>query len=188
MEHKNIARMSGKIIKLNRGYNSTKGVLEIERNSGVVDKIPFVTKQHICIHADWVTLIGRIQTRNVRGADGKTHKKTYVFADEVIASEEGFNHNEVEFEGVIVKKDDLRYAPKGKKLVDLIIAINDKNGSQYPSSIVWGYTAESIEDMPIGAIVYAKGRFQSRNYQKETEAIIRTAYEISINNLEGFEE
>lgn len=188
MENRNEVIISGRLVSLAQDYTCTKGVIEVERNSGIIDKVPFVTKQKVSIHADWVRIKGKLQTRNERGKDGKNHKKHYVFADRVILNKEKENRNEVTIHGTLVHKDVLRETPKGKVIMDIIVAVNEGIGlsSYYPSCIVWGSVAENTECLPIGTDLLIEGRFQSREYMKETEhgVQVRMAYEISVKNAE----
>ena len=187
MEDMNVVRLSGKLMYAEKVNNVTKGVLKVERNSGTSDYIPFVTKQHISIHADYVSLSGKVHTKNVKANDGKNHKLIYVFADNVFSNEYCENKNSVEMECALVRKDELRETPKGKTIMDIIVAANTKQGdSHYPSAIVWGSVAEKLSKLPIGTKLYIRGRFQSREYFKETETgrQVRTAYEISVATAE----
>lgn len=188
MENKNEVIISGRLVSLSQDYTCTKGVIEVERNSGTIDKVPFVTKQKVSIHADWVHIRGELRTKNERGKDGKNHKKQYVFADRVILNEERENRNEVTIHGTLVHKDVLRETPKGKVIMDIVVALNNGIGlgSQYPSCIVWGLVAKKMIGVPIGTALLIQGRFQSREYMKETEQGIqvRMAYEISVKNAE----
>ena len=188
MENKNEVKLQGRIVRMECKDDTTKGIIEVERNSGVVDRIPFTTKHKVSIHADWVNVKGRLQTRNVKGKDGKKHKKMYIYADRISNQEIDYycNKNEIEFFGTLVHKDVLRKTPKGKTVMDIIVAVNGEDGSQYPSVIVWGNVAENVDCLPIGTDLYIKGRFQSREYMKETEngIQVRTAYEISVLTAE----
>lgn len=185
MGNKNEVRLQGRIVHMECKDDTTKGIIEVERNSGVIDRIPFTTKQKVSIHAEWVKLRGRLQTRNSKDKDGKVHKHMYVYAERISNQEIDCHHseNEIEFFGTLVHKDVLRKTPKGKTIMNIIVAINDEDRSQYPSVIVWGNVAENVDCLPIGTDLYIKGRFQSREYMKETEngVKVRTAYEISVS-------
>lgn len=183
----NVIKLSGKLTYAEKVNNVTKGMLKVERNSGTADYIPFVTKQHISIHADYVSLSGKVHTKNVRAKDGKNHKLIYVFADSVFSNEDREHKNSVEMECTLVRKEEMRETPKGKTIMDIIVATNNKQGdSHYPSAIVWGSVAEKLSKLPIGTRLHICGRFQSREYSKETETgrQVRTAYEISVATAE----
>lgn len=186
MKDKNEVLISGRIVSMDQAYTCTKGIIEVERNSGVIDRIPFLTKQEISTHADWVSVRGKLQTRNRKGKDGKNHKKTYVFIEKINLEEEHKNRNEVTLHGTLVHKDVIRKTPKGKTVMDIVVAVNDDSGSQYPSCIVWGSVAENIECLPIGTQLLIDSRFQSREYMKETETgvHVRIAYELSVKTAE----
>ena len=186
MENRNEVTLSGRIVRLSQVGLHTEGILEVERNSGAIDRIPFTTKQKVSIHADWVRMFGSVQTKNLKGSDGKNHKKTFVCADRIAIIEHSENKNEVEFTCTLVRKDCLRRTPKGKVVMDIVAAINDGNGSQYPSCIVWGSVAENVDCLDIGSELLVQGRFQSREYIKTTEEFeeVRVAYEISVKTVE----
>lgn len=184
---KNEVIISGRLVSLEQDYSCTKGVIEVERNSGIIDKVPFVTEHKVNIYADWVHIKGKLKTRNERGKDGRNHKKHYILAERIIVNEDKENRNEVTIHGTIVHKDVLRETPKGKVIMDIIVAVNDGIGlgSQYPSCIVWGSVAENTECLPIGTDLLIEGRFRSREYMKKTEhgVQVRMAYEISVKNM-----
>ena len=186
MKNSNKVTLKGRITRLGFGNHTTKGIIEIERNSGGVDQVPFIIKTKMNIYAEWVTIKGRLCTSNVKGDDGKTHKKIYVQAEKILLNEDQEQLNEVEFDGTLVYKDKLRATPKGKIIMDIVVAINDEFGSQYPSLIVWGVTAERLSIMPIGTKMSVKGKFQSRPYVKRTEdkEEVKIAYEINVRNAE----
>ena len=187
MEKQNEVYLSGKIVKISVKKSVIKGIIEVKRNSGALDQVPFITKQPIDTSSEFVSMKGRIQTKNVVGKDGKGHKKMYVFADEVYSNKIEVNRNEVEFCGTIVSKEKMRNTPLGRTVIDVVVAINDDEGhSNYPAVIVWGLKAKLVDDLEIGSNIYLYGRFQSRNYEKnfDGKAEVRTAYEISTKLLE----
>lgn len=186
MENKNTAVLAGRLLSFSQGKSMNKGMIEVERRSGVTDKLPFMTTKNLeGLEGSMLIMEGRLQTRNVIDKYGKSHKKTFVFVDEVYENKENLFLNEISVEGFIVHKDELRDTPKGKTIVDIVLAVNGYDGSQYPSCIVWGSSAEQISKLPIGSSVAASGRFQSREYQKETSKgiKIKTAYEVSIGYI-----
>ena len=96
--------------------------------------------------------------------------------------------NEVVLIGYICKKPIYRQTPFGREIADLLLAVNRAyNKSDYIPSIAWGRTARFCQNLEVGTEVKIVGRIQSRNYEKKLEngeVIKKTAYEVSIGNLE----
>lgn len=185
MEHQNLIYLNGEIIKIQhreeRGL--TRGIISVERSSGVEDKIPFVMAYDSTLQLGRVEMAGKVATRNVKDKNGNTHKKIFVSVNNWVNAVEQTWLNRVELNGVLCKKDVLRVTPFGKTIMDIVIAVNEENGkSYYPSAIVWEQTAEKLDNFPVGTQLRIKGRFQSREYLKEN--ISKTAYEISVGFLE----
>lgn len=180
MENK--VQLSGRLIKLSKSSTSIHGVIEVQRSSGVCDQIPFITKKDIPDVDGWVTIKGKLQTKNKMGKDNRAHKFMYIWAEEITENSYMYDENSIEFDGVLVRKDVLRRTPKGKVILDAVLAVNDKGVSEYPSVILWEENACLVDQMDIGIILHVKGRFQSREYQKGEET--KTAYEISVKTAE----
>ena len=158
---------------------SSEAVLVVKRNSGINDYIPIKTYDQIEEGAH-ISLVGSLNTKNIKDENGKSHKKMYVWGNVVDPTNTYIN--DVEFDGVICKKDVLRVTPQGRIIIDFIVAVNSGyRRSSYVSCIAWSGSARWVEDLEIGTKVHVKGRFQSRDYLKDNET--RTAYEISINEV-----
>lgn len=159
---------------------SSEAVLVVKRNSGVNDYIPVKTHDQV-EEGTHVALTGSLNTQNILGEDdGKSHKKMYVWGN--IIDPANSYVNDVEFDGVICKKDVLRGTPQGRTIIDFIVAVNSGyRRSSYISCIAWSGSARWVESLVIGTKVHVKGRFQSRDYIKNSES--RTAYEISVNEI-----
>lgn len=175
MNDMNLAYVSGKIAK--------RGVIEVERQSGVIDRVPFVSIYGDIPVGKQTTLTGELRTRNVIGEDDRNHKETYLVVREAIFIEAS-NKNEIEFTGTLVKKSELRQTPLGRTIIEFVVAINCGIESYYPSVIAWENTAERMQDVPVGTRLHIQGRFQSREYVKELPEgnEVRTAYEISVKS------
>ena len=98
--------------------------------------------------------------------------------------------NEIYLEGFLCKKPLQRVSPLGRKISDLMLAVNRMyNKSDYIPCIAWGRNAVYSSTMKVGDKLALQGRLQSRQYRKKTEdgeVEIKTAYEVSIVQLETF--
>ena len=176
-------------------------VLHIERKSGAIDIIPIKIPEKIIEEArsikvgDTVIVEGELRTLNYFGEDQKSHLSVYVSAKKIekISMKEMENslssNNEVYMTGYICKKTKLRYTPLGKKVVDIIIAVDKeyKNTPSYIPSIAWGRNAYYIQGFPKGTEVTVVGRIQSREYTKvyaSGRSEIKTAIELSIHSID----
>lgn len=185
MERKNLVRLNGEIVKIQhkKDWGITRGIIEVSRDSGTIDKVPFDMSYAPLLQLGKVIALGKVVTKNVRDKNGNSHKKIFVRISDWEYNYAIEHENQVELNGVLCKKDVLRTTPFGKTIMDIIIAMNDDSGkSYYPSAIVWGSVAEKMEKIPIGTPLNIQGRFQSREYLKDSE--LKTAYEISIKRIE----
>lgn len=187
MENWNYVYVEGRATKVEKQEKELRGIIEVERTSGKVDQIPFRSTSLDIEEGNWIGFTGILATENTRDQAGLSHKKMFVLGRRVLHTKGKFC-NEVEFNGVLVRKDVIRRTPLGRVVMDIVLAINgDNRRSQYPSAIVWESVAERANDLSIGTSVYVQGRFQSREYRKMTTTGVvedRTAYEISINSFE----
>ncbi len=95
--------------------------------------------------------------------------------------------NKVILDGYICKPTIYRQTPSGRKITDMILAVNSEvDASDFIPCIAWGRNAMYIADVPVGTHMKIKGRIQSRKYHKKKEDGTfeeRTAYEVSIATL-----
>lgn len=180
MKKLNIVNIQGDLIEKFVDGDITFGIISTERTSGNIDKVPFRTKSCDFEIGTKIRLVGNVQTENVRDAAGVNHKKIFVYGI-VMSVEDNNFRNEVEFNGTLVRKEELRTTPAGKTIIDAVIAINNNGKSYYPAVILWGSVARFVSMLEIGTNVNVQGRFQSREYTKNGEC--RTAYEISAQGI-----
>ena len=167
--------------------------MNIKRLSDTKDNLPVIISTR---HNDKVYEVGKIisvdgfiKTRNYTGDDGKNHTMVFVYAEKVTPEEDledTEDFNSVSLKGTICKLSKMRTTTSGRKVTDMILAIHRdkskiKNKSDYIPCIVWGKDAIEAEKMPIGIVISAEGRIQSRYYMKNDEEHV--AYEVSIKNL-----
>lgn len=97
------------------------------------------------------------------------------------------SENRIELDGYICKPPVLRKTPYGRVIADVLLAVNRTSGrSSYIPCVMWGRTAGYVSSFPVGSRLKLTGRIQSRKYNKkltEEHTEIRTAYEVSVNEL-----
>jgi primosomal replication protein N len=134
------------------------------------------------------------QYRSYNNYDEKGNKLILtLFVQEIdLASEADKPHSEIVLDGFICKEPVYRKTPFGREIADILLAVNRAyNKSDYIPCIAWGRNARFCEKLSVGQNIRITGRIQSREYQKklsETEAVTKTAYEVSISRIETAEE
>ena len=166
------------------GRRYTKFILRNKRFSGACDVIPcYIAKSNLGDIAvgKYIEVSGRIKTIN-KDIDGKKKLLIFCLVDEV--SEFKDYLNQVRCEGNLCKAPVHRTTPNGLEICDLIIAINDDDGSSYLPSIAWGKYSFIASQLKVGDAIVANGRLQSREYLKAGESTPRVALEFSIKDFE----
>lgn len=169
--------------------------LETARLSGTKDIIPvMISDRLINISENYMGMVfkvsGQFRSYNKHKGD-KNRLALSVFAKEVNVipnnDEEDLSTNEICMDGYICKKPVYRETPLGRKIADLMIAVNRPYGkSDYIPCICWGRNARFASGLEVGTRLKVQGRIQSREYTKklsETESETRTAYEVSLSRL-----
>ncbi len=174
-------------------YNFEMGV---NRLSGKTDVLPITVSERILdftpiYEGDMIAVNGQIRSYNKRNEDGSNRLLITVFIKEINKDCDPIhqkNVNEVNLEGYVCKPTTYRVTPLGREITDMLIAVNRAfNKSDYIPCIVWGRNAKFAKKFLPGNKLAVSGRLQSRDYEKvlETgEIIVRTAYEVSLNNIE----
>lgn len=174
------------------GEKFYKTKLAIKRKSEVYDMIPLLISERLLINLtvedkSYILVNGEFRSKNI---DSKL--KLFVWAKEVKILSEELNINELTLKGTICKEPIYRCTPLGKKITDLLLAVNRPNyKSDYLPSVVWGRNALFTATLGIGDKVSVGGRIQSRDYLKrivndenEIVFITKTAYEVSTRYIE----
>ena len=178
-------------------------IVDVRRNSGVIDKIPITVSERI---ADVGTLVigdGNVkdkwigervyiygQFRSFNKHDGnRNHLILSLFAREFYVIDDAeYDDNIIELDGFICKEPIYRKTPYGREIADLLLAVNRPYGkSDYIPCICWGRNARFADGLDVGTRLKTRGRIQSREYFKEISEEYserRTAYEVSISRLE----
>lgn len=166
----------------------------VARNSGYEDKVTVMASERILngftvCRGLRLSVEGQIRTYN-EDENGRNKLNIVVFARDVkLADEEEADKNEVYLEGFLCKKPLLRTSPLGRKICDLMLAVNRMyNKSDYIPCIAWGRSAVYSSTLDVGDRIILKGRIQSRQYRKKTEdgtVLEKTAFEVSVLQLES---
>ena len=199
----NAAHICGEVVEGLLASHKTYGEvfytfeLGIRRNSGYEDRIIVMASERILSMVDVVVgmqldIYGQIRTYN-EDVNGHNKLNIVVFAREIEEGElDQEPANEIYLEGFLCKKPLHRVSPLGRKICDLMLAVNRMyNKSDYIPCIAWGRNAIYSSTLEIGDKIALQGRLQSRQYKKKREdgeVEVRTAYEVSILQLETFAE
>ena len=162
--------------------------LDILRSSGTIDTLMVTASKYLLKDAtigDHVAFNGQIRTYQ-KIVEDKSHLQIAFFATErEIYSED---KNTVELMGFICKPPQHRFAPLGREICDLMVAVNRVKGrSDYIPCVVWGRLSKLASELAVGNKTHLTGRLQSRVYKKalaDGSIEKRTAYELSVSGLQ----
>lgn len=181
--------------------NYYKGIVSVERLSGLFDNIPVIIPDKFIQgldlkNRDYVKITGQVRTHNYTTDDGKNHLAVNAYVSDIEKlADEDFKQNDtknyVKLEGILCKKPTLRETNSGRVISDVLIAHNRKSydgvhcKSDYIPTIFWGTNAKMASHFNVGDHIEIEGRFQSRDFYRasEEENIKHTTYEISVSNF-----
>lgn len=181
-----------------------KSRIIVERNSGNTDYVPIIIseemRQKTSVKKDsQVEIRGAMRTYNIGGK-----LLIYLLVKEMkeIDLKEDVTKktlNKIYLEGYICKDPMYRQTPLGRKITDLVVAVNRPfYESDYMPVITWGNNAIYSKEIKVGEKVFLIGRMQSRDYTKRYEKVMqdenlepkveqveekRIAYELSVGNI-----
>lgn len=191
-EQTNVAKAAGTIVTKPTSFDCCGEefyafTLSVKRTSGAEDLLPVNISKYLLGDisvGDQIALQGQIRTYQ-KFIDGKNRLVITFFG---LSTEEYTEDiNEVEITGFFCKEPQFRITPLGRDICDIMLAVNRSRGkSDYIPCIVWGRTSRHVATFEIGTEVTAKGRLQSRVYEKtaaDGTVQKRTAYEVSINRI-----
>lgn len=202
MNENNYVRITGYVDKFI--YNHTayderfySSFVHSQRRSGTVDDIPVIASQYLIHKKDfagkYVEIEGEFRPMNVHtGERSRLVLQLFVKNIRIVKVKESVNdENEIILDGFLVKNPIYRVTPNGRQIAYMMIAVNRPFGrSDYIPCICWGGSAKWAENLEVGTEIFVQGRIQSREYIKrlsEDESEIRTAYEVSISQMEVVE-
>lgn len=157
-----------------------------KRHSGVLDMFRCVIPHELTAEVEQgkeIEIYGEVRTRYYYENDVR-HMMVYVLVKEVYtARPEAISTNSVALDGFISRPPIVRDTPKGKRICDVILAVNHSSGrSSYIPCIVWGGSADLVGKKTVGDRLIVRGRLQSREYWKEED--LKIAYEVSVSEFE----
>ncbi len=195
----NMAHICGEVTEELRLNHKTYGEafytfeIGIVRNSGYEDQIIVMVSERILCQADVkkgivLEIQGQVRTYNEE-VDGRNRLNIVVFAREMReVAEDAMPKNEIYLEGYLCKKPAARTSPLGRKICDIMLAVNRMyNKSDYIPCIAWGRNALYSATLDVGDKIALHGRLQSRRYKKKCEdgdVLEKTAFEVSILQME----
>jgi single-stranded DNA-binding protein len=181
--------VSGKVVR-DPTYDHTykdgefyKFYISVTRFSGVQDVLPVIMlKERINFDEVKAGNILNIQGE-YRSFNDNGKLILFIFAKRITLCDEDAMNNFVMLEGYVCKRGDVRTTPKGRSILDVILAVNrSHNNSSYIPLVVWSPEMKAKE-LKVGDKVIVSGRIQSRVYYKllEDETLeSRIAYEVSV--------
>lgn len=173
------------------GENFYKVMVTVERDSGNYDTLPVLISERLMdvkqnYTGEYIYVEGQIRSYNLTDGDRKRLVLSLFALDAFITdSREPMNY--VFLEGAICNHPTYRETPLGRKISDVMLAVNRPYGkSDYIPCIVWGRNANVTYGLGQGGHIAVQGRFQSREYTKiiDDVAEAKTAYEVSVVKLE----
>lgn len=199
MEHTaNQVTLRGNLVELpqfsheNHGKRFYRFLLEVERLSGAVDRLPVLVPEEVLGAMDvsggtMLLVQGQIRSFNNRASAGRKLVIS-VYAEELQACD-GEAENLVSLTGTVCRPPIYRRTPLGREICDVMLAVNRPyHRADYIPCIFWGKTAGEVAQCTVGNQLGLTGRLQSRSYIKVLEegSECRTAYEVSAMTAEIF--
>ena len=192
----NTVSLRGKVMntRLSNNEQHLSGTIEVKRESGTHDLIPFemfapdnelLTRITSSDNNTYVQIQGQYRSRDTI-VDNRLKLDQFVYVQDIDIVDnsdvDSISRNFIEIEGFVCKPPILRTTPSGKQIVDLLVACNyDSCKSAYIPCIGWGRVARSIGKLHVGSKIRFIGRVQSRIYTKNNES--KVANEISISQI-----
>ncbi len=171
--------------------------ITIRRESGQKDRILVMASERLVdVKRKWIGQFAEVsgQIRSYDRYEGeRNHLELLIFASKMKKRDMGgkkirSDENKVFLAGYVCKMPFYRKTPMGREITDLLLAVRMPYGkSVYVPCICWGRNARYVEGFEPGQPVQARGRIQSRDYQKkisDKEYEARVAYEVSISSLQ----
>ena len=194
----NVAIVSGEVVSKPTFAHDFKGekfyeltVRSERKTKDVFDDVIVNVSERMCDVSkvdvgSYISVSGRFSSRNEYDESiGRSHLRLFLFANvsvEVFDERpESFelDKNSIVVDGYICKETVFRETPKGRKICDVLLAVNRKFGkTDYIPCILWGRNAFYGETLEVGTKLHLEGRIQSRSYRTQ-QGEDRIAYEVS---------
>jgi len=187
-------RITSPIVKNHRrdGKDFYKFYVSAARLSGINDVIPVIISEELLKESKFEYKFDEIvrvngDYRSYKDRKGKLN--LYVYVKDIANVDESAlqdleNRNIIEIEGYVCKASPIRITPMGRKIMDVILAVNRGYKSSYIPCIFWELSDEMTEKIKVGKLMTLYGRIQSRDYEKKYDDLtleIKTAYEVSVS-------
>ena len=175
---------------VSRGERFYRFPLSVERLSGAADCVNVLVRERLLTAAELKAgerVLAEGEVRSFNNKSGEGAKLVILLFARALTSPEAHDRNLVRLTGTLCKPPVARVTPRGREICDLMLAVNRRYGrSDYLPCIAWGDRAARAGQWGVGDVVSLEGRFQSREYRKQTENGVetRTAFEISASEIE----
>lgn len=152
--------------------------LECIRMSGAKDQMNVIFAEDVANYreineGDVIAVCGRVKTFNMQtGEKIKLIIRVEAFSiakNVPYLSGENHANNNLFIDGFVCKEPWYRTTPKGKHICNLLIAVNDSDGTSYIPCLAWGGAAKRARRLEVGARLQIDGSMQSRSYTKNLE-------------------
>ena len=144
----------------NHGRRFDTFVLEVERLSGVRDRVRVIAEERMMERLDptageKVEVEGQVRSYNNRSGQGRRLIITvYAFRVEAV---DGPPENEICLQGRICREPVYRRTPLGREIADVMLAVERKYGrSDYLPCILWGSLARMAADCAKGQTIWLR--------------------------------
>ena len=183
----NYVDVSGIVVRKHKRKGRLAAYCEIEelRDSGVVNTLKVWNISNSIREGTRIRVIGKIKNYMFDIGDGKKKFIAGVQASIVMRGDEKCNR--VFFIGKVLRKSQPRYTLSGYKVVDMTIEID---GKEQVTVIAFDGVADKCEQLiSIGEMVWCRGIFLSRMYEKEMPGgyiVRKCTTEITLVYIEKF--
>ena len=199
---RNAAGLAGELTELEEvtdicglRFNGYLAKIETKRPSGIIDEVAVAFTEAAVdrgktgdgLRIENYFLLGSrllISGRKQALKDFKSGKVlVFILAEYIGLSPKAMLQNDVALLGELKYKPTYRETPRGKRISDIFVEVENvlTGTSCYIPCICWQENADEVAGWQPGDKVKLLGRCQSREYLKQTEKEIRTAYEISVS-------
>lgn len=206
---RNVAGLAGEVTELEEvtdicglPFMGYLGKVETERPSGIMDEVVIAFTEREVNRGktgDGLHLINyfKIGSRLLISGKVQTLKNfesgrvlVFILADYVALSPKAEQQDDVALVGELVYMPKHRETPRGKRITDIFVKVQNMltAGTCYIPCICWQETADEVAGWQQGDKVKLLGRYQSREYEKQTDSDefikeVRTACEVSVSQI-----